>query len=139
MFLIEKMEILHFSPSEEKIIDYILNEKETIADQSTSFIAQKTYSSKSSLVRIAKKLGFLGWTSFKDVYLEEVRYFNQQTGTVDANYPFQKTDNYLQIAHKIAALEKESIDETLSLLSSRQINQTLRLFKESKTIHLLCR
>lgn len=77
MFLIEKMEILHFSPSEEKIIDYILNEKETIADQSTSFIAQKTYSSKSSLVRIAKKLGFLGWTSFKVVYLKEVRYFNQ--------------------------------------------------------------
>ncbi|MFL4358858.1 MurR/RpiR family transcriptional regulator [Streptococcus uberis] len=58
MFINEKIELSAFSPSEQKVVDFILKEKEHISEWSTSQIAKETYTSKSTLVRIAQKLGF---------------------------------------------------------------------------------
>ncbi|WP_245871409.1 MurR/RpiR family transcriptional regulator [Streptococcus penaeicida] len=65
MFLIEKLELQSFSPSEQEVVDFILKEGDNISDLSVGKIAEATFTSKSSLVRIAKKLGYSGWTDFK--------------------------------------------------------------------------
>lgn len=136
MFLIEKIELYDFTNSEQKIVDYFLGQGHNIADISTSQIANETFTSKSSIVRIAQKLGFKGWSDFKKSYLEEMHYLDSQTGQVDANYPFNKGDNFLQIAHKLANLEKEAIDETLSLITAKQINQSIAILKKASCIHV---
>ncbi|MXQ48064.1 SIS domain-containing protein [Streptococcus pneumoniae] len=137
MFLIEKLELYpSFSPNEQVLVDYILTQREELADQTTADIAKATYLSKSSLVRMAQKLGYHGWSDFKTTFLEEMTYFHQQAGSIDANRPFESTDNYLQIASKIAQLKKEAIDETLSLIKARDINKAIQLLETAQTIHV---
>ena len=52
-------------------------------------------------IRIAHKLGFQGWSDFKEAFLDEVIYLNSHFQEVDSNYPFTSQDTIMQIAHKI--------------------------------------
>ncbi|QZT29456.1 hypothetical protein K6969_00525 [Streptococcus suis] len=112
MFLLEKIELYPFSPSEKEVIQFILTKREEIKDISIQKIADSCFTSKSTLVRISKKLGFDGWREFKDAFLKEIDYLNKQESNIDANIPFTASDNYLQIANNIAKLKKETLDDT---------------------------
>lgn len=136
MFLLEKIELTSFSPSEKEVISFILEKREEIKDMSIQKIADSCFTSKSTLVRISKKLGFEGWKEFKEAFLKEVDYLNKQTSDLDANVPFTASDNYLQIANKIAELKKEAIDDTRSLIEVRDLNQAIRLLHPAQTIHI---
>ncbi|HFI0403183.1 TPA: MurR/RpiR family transcriptional regulator [Streptococcus suis] len=136
MFLLEKIELFPFSPSEEEVVRFILAKREEIKDISIQKIADACYTSKSTLVRISKKLGFEGWKEFKDAFLKEIDYLNKQKSSIDANIPFTATDTYLQIANNIAKLKKEAIDDTSSLLEVRDLNQAIRILQPAQTIHI---
>lgn len=129
MFLIEKMEIFPFSTNERHIVNYLLSEKQSIEGMSTADIAKATYSSKSALVRIAKKLDFSGWVDFKKAFLTELYYLDKLNQSVDANLPFSKQDNLITIANRIAKLKQEAILDTVSLLDNATLEQ-------AKSIHI---
>ena len=60
MLLTEKIYETHFSYNERDVIKFIEEEKEKIENYSTTYIADKTDTTPSTLVRIAKKLGYSG-------------------------------------------------------------------------------
>lgn len=136
MLLIEKIEYQIFSNSEQVIIDYILEKKLDIEHQTTTEIAATTFSSKSTLVRTAKKLGFSGWQEFKLAFIKELTYLNSHVSQIDANLPFQKSDNIQQITNQLAMLKKEVIEDTQSLLSYKTLNKAIKTLSESQTIHV---
>ena len=136
MFLIEKMEIFPFSTNERHIVNYLLSEKQSIEGMSTADIAKATYSSKSALVRIAKKLDFSGWVDFKKAFLTELYYLDKLTQSVDANLPFSKQDNLITIANRIAKLKQEAILDTVSLLDNATLEQAVNLLEQAKSIHI---
>ena len=49
---------------------------------------------------IAHKLGFQGWSDFKEAFLDEVIYLNNNFQEIDPNFPFTNQDTMMQIAHK---------------------------------------
>lgn len=134
MLLEEKMELLHFSPSEENVIEFIKEKQELIENYSTTEIAAETYTSPSILVRISKKLGFTGWRELKKAYLAEIRYLKGHFADVDANKPFNKNDDVFTIANKIAQLKQESIQDTLALLDAGQLRQAVKLLRKANVI-----
>ena len=136
MFLIEKMEIFPFSTNERHIVNYLLSEKQLIEGMSTADIAKATYSSKSALVRIAKKLDFSGWVDFKKAFLTELYYLDKLNQSVDANLPFSKQDNLITIANRIAKLKQEAILDTVSLLDNATLEQAVNLLEQAKSIHI---
>ncbi|WP_243175881.1 hypothetical protein [Clostridium sp. NSJ-49] len=90
MLIIERLEQCDFSASEKTLIDYILKAKESIKDKTTKEIAKETFTSASTLVGIAQKLGFSGWNELKESYLKELEYLNSHFDSIDANIPFNK-------------------------------------------------
>lgn len=136
MLIAEKMEKGNFSESEQTIIRFITEKKLLIKDMTTKDIAQATYTSPSTLVRIAHKMGFSGWNELKDAFLKEEEYLQSHFCDIDANFPFNKTDNIMTIASKIATLEKESIEDTLSLISHDDLQKALHILDQASTIHL---
>lgn len=65
MLLKEQMKAYPFSHNERVIIDYILDKQINIKDYSVKMIADATFTSPSTLIRISKKLGFQGWVNLK--------------------------------------------------------------------------
>lgn len=63
MLISQKIEQMtrYAQDAQKNIGDFLLNERQNLSDYTMQEIADATFSSKSTLVRIAKKLGFSGW------------------------------------------------------------------------------
>lgn len=136
MLLQEKLETYSFSASERHVVNYLLKEQHNIQNQTTTEIAKATLSSKSTLVRIAQKLNYDGWLAFKTDYLNELDYLAKSDSSIDANYPFTKADSFVSVANKIAKLEIESIEDTLSLVTHDDLRAVVNILMKSRWIHL---
>ena len=136
MLLREKMKTTHFSNSESIIIDYILEKNELIKDYSTKMIAEETYTSPSTLIRISKKLGYNGWNDLKEDFLNETQYLNSYFQDVDPNYPFTNQDTIMNISHNISNLYIESAYDTLSLIQHDSLQKAVQILRKSKKVHV---
>lgn len=136
MLLQEKMETLPFSNSEKKIIDYMLDEKVKIKNETVKEIAEKNFTAPSTLIRLAKKMGFDGWNAFKEAFLEEVNYLNEHFKDVDANFPFVENDDFSSIASKLMHLNNEAIQDTNHLIDQKELFKAVKLLEKSTEIHI---
>ncbi|KAF1305527.1 MurR/RpiR family transcriptional regulator [Enterococcus saccharolyticus] len=136
MLLVEKMQETNFSPAEQNLVDYILQQSTAIDEQTIKEIATATFVHPSTLIRLAKKLGYQGWSDLKTAFIEEQRYLNSHFEAIDPNLPFKQTDGLLTIAQKIAALEQTTIEDTLSLLHYDQLKKATELLDCAKEIKI---
>lgn len=136
MLIQERLERCELSVSERAAADFILKEKLNIRDMTTREIAQASFSSPSTLVRIAHKMNFRGWNELKEALLKEEEYLQTHFSDIDANLPFKKSDSILSVAAKIAALKKESIDDTLSLITHDDLRKAVSLLNQASSINI---
>ena len=134
MLLQEQMKQDIFSYNEKTIIDFILEKQEQIKDYSTKMIGDETYTAPSTIIRIAHKLGFQGWSDFKEAFLDEVIYLNNHFQEIDPNFPFTNQDTMMQIAHKITQLHIESAKDTASLIQHDTLQKALRIMAKADVI-----
>lgn len=137
MLIIEKSKLKEkMSDNEESIADFILGLGEELKKYSTRNIADATYTSPATVVRLCKKLGFAGFDDFKKQFLKEIDYLNRQYGKIDANFPFQKDDTMMNVAYKISQLYEDTIKDSISLLHHDSLQKALNLLKYSESIHI---
>ena len=70
----------------------------------------------------------------KEAFLKEEGYLNSHFQGIDANLPFGKGDSAMAIAGKIAALRKEAIDDTRSLLDGENLKEAVRIMGAASSI-----
>lgn len=137
MLIQEQLEITPFSNSERVIIEFIRMQKFDIEEMSTTQIAKATFSSKSTLVKVAKKMNFNGWSDFKKAYLEELRYLDKSKNFMDANLPFKKGDHPLTIANNIARVKQQAIEDTFSLMTNDTLQKASKIVQSAETVHVI--
>lgn len=136
MLLSEKMKQTDFSAAESAVIEYISNHSEKIGEMTIKEIAQTAFVHPSTLIRVAKKLGYDGWLELREVFLTEQNYLHSHFTEVDANLPFSATDGLMTIANKLATLERTTIDDTLSLLTHDTLQQAKQLLLKAEKIKI---
>lgn len=136
MLISQKIEqmIRYTQDAQKNIGEFLLNERQNLSDYTMQEIADATFSSKPTLVRIAKKLGFSGWNELMASYKEEVRYLATHKSDADVNQPFTGEESSLEIAGKIGAVNRESIQETLQLLDQETLDQAADLLIRARRI-----
>lgn len=134
MLLTEKMKEEIFSTSERAIIDYLFEQRENIKDKTTKQISKETYTHPSTLIRIAKKLGYSGWVELKNSFLDEIDYLNSHFSSIDANYPFEERDSIMTVANKMALLNQTTISDTLSLLNYDDLQRAANMLDQAAHI-----
>lgn len=139
MLIIEKLNSRErMSESEEAIASFVLSLGEELKKYSTRNIAEATFTSPATVVRLCKKLDFKGFDDFKEQFLKEIEYLDQQYGKIDANFPFQKDDTMMNAAFKIYQLYEDTVRDSMSLLHHDSLQQALRLLKYSQTVYVFC-
>ncbi|MGX7352440.1 hypothetical protein RU97_GL001897 [Enterococcus canis] len=123
MLISEKFQQTDFSTAEQNVVTYIQEHRETLADATVKELADACFVHPSTLIRVAKKMGFEGWLDLKNAYLEEASYLDSHFTEIDPNIPFQPTDGLITIAKKIANLEQTTIADTLELLKYDDLKQ----------------
>lgn len=134
MLLQDKMKQYPFSTNEKRIIQFLIDQQEKIQNYSLKMIAKETYTSPSTMIRIANKLGFQGWNDFKNAFLQEIIYLQKHFQNIDANIPFDKHDTIMQVANKIAMLHVESIQDTMELMEYQQLQKAVDMLHHANEI-----
>lgn len=134
MLIIEHLKTLDFSEAENQIAAYLIKHPHELEQLTTQNLASFTHTNPNSVIRLAKKLGFDGWTSLRTAYQKEWQYLNSHFNVIDANIPFDNTDDVLTIMHKLAQLEQNTISDTVSLVERESLIKARDLLLEAKQI-----
>lgn len=81
-----------FTKSEIEVINFIKENPNLVLNMTIGELANQTFSSNTTIIRICKKLGFNGFRDFKIEYLrniESLKYLNNET---DFTLPFQENE-----------------------------------------------
>ncbi|MGM0167742.1 hypothetical protein IGI39_002726 [Enterococcus sp. AZ135] len=136
MLLAEKMKQTDFSNAESALVEFILDNGTAIEPLTIKEIAEANFVHPSTLIRVAKKLGYKGWLELRTEFLAEQTYLQTYFDDVDANFPFQSNDGLMTIANKIASLERTTIDDTLSLLNHDDLQKAKQLLLNARQIKI---
>lgn len=136
MLIEQKLEQVKLSPSQEDVANFLLQQRNGIKNMTIKEVADKTYTSTTTIIRLAKKLGYQGYEELKQDYLKEVHYLDTHFNNINPNIPFTREDNIQKISSKITTLAKESLSDTLSLIEHDSLQQAIKILKTSQTIHL---
>lgn len=102
------------SPTETGIIDYILRNPEETSRLTVYKLADKTFSSPSTVIRLCKKAGYTGYKEFlKDlIYEQAIRTNYKDKHTSDLT----RTDEVEEIVKKVSHKNILSLEETAKLV-----------------------
>lgn len=134
MLIYEQMQAEKFSAAEQLLVDYMLQHPAKLPTMTVNEMAQATHTNATSLIRVAKKLGFSGWPDLRQHYLAEWQTLSTHFTHIDVNTPFQATDDVATIAKKIANVETEAIRETRNMLSYEDLTTAQHLLASAKHI-----
>src|SRR5690554_2259427 len=102
------------SPTEKAIIDYILKNPEETSRLTIYMLAERTYTSPSSIIRLCKKNGYGGFKDFiKELIYEQAIRTNYKEVT---SSDLKRTDDIEEIVSKVTHKNIISLEETESLL-----------------------
>lgn len=136
MMFAQRIENAKLTPNESIVANFMLTHQTELEEMSTRDIAQATYTSSSTVIRLAKKLGYGGFDDLKKAYLAEILYLQSHFQNVDANIPFSKEDQIMDIAGKMAILMKETINDTQSLFHHDSLQKASRYLINADTIYV---
>ncbi|MBG9981508.1 MurR/RpiR family transcriptional regulator [Aerococcaceae bacterium DSM 111020] len=107
---IYQMNFKNFTDNEREILKYIINNPQQVTNLSITELAEKTLTSKSSIFRVAQKLGFSGYSAFKYYLAEEIDKNNNRKFTDSLDNDLKQTRKLFKQAdiHAIVKMLMES-------------------------------
>lgn len=121
---------------EKGIADYILNNSEAVVNMTAKELAQATYTSPSSVLRLCSKVDEKGFADFKMRLAAEINDMRKEKLDVNTNQPFGKEDSIEEIARKIEDLSIVSIKETRENLNYVNLKRIAARMNESRVIDI---
>lgn len=134
MLLIKKIEQTAVTNrgAKREIANYILQNNSALATKTVDEIASKTFTSKASVVRFAKGMGFQGWREFNLAFNQEQQYLSFHKDDVNANYPFKKDDSLSTVIANINRLEVQTLEITRYLLKPADLLKAAKLIASAQ-------
>lgn len=136
MYLFQKIEevSIQYADARKNIAEFLLKERSHVKNYSMQQIADLTYTSKPTLVRFAKNVGFSGWSEFIKDFLTECHYLETHFSEVDPNMPFSKEDNIDEVIQKIVKIQVESLKDTADIMESSKVEEAGKMILSSRHV-----
>ena len=122
-----------FTDTEKNIIQYILSDPSSLKEGTIGNIAQNTYSSNATIVRLCKKLGFQGIRDFRQALLVELESKKYIVNSVDYTVPFETKETTDSIINRMYSLYKEGIDLLQSRIDPGQMERIAECLDRKST------
>lgn len=110
MKILEQMAIeSQFTKTELVVVQTIQSNLMDFHHMTIRKLAKESYSSNATIIRICRKLGFLGYRDFKIALITELESQKYITNNVNYSIPFQKEEATISIVNSIFSLYKDGI------------------------------
>lgn len=132
--IIDKMQNLNnFTVQEKAVIKHIIQHPKDLLEMNVTELAEASYSSASTVVRLSKKLGTKGYADLKFIYAceyPEMMKFKESLKTK----PYDKNSKIDDIIHTMPLIYSKAIDHTRSMLDRNTLIKVTNLIKQAKVI-----
>lgn len=123
-----------FTKSERKVAEAVLKDPQQIIYASITDFAENVGVGDTTIIRFCRKLGFKGYQGFKMALAQEVS-VTQNKHDVVLNEDIEDSDTVDTVIQKLYNNQNQALQETMSLLSSKEVVKAVDLLMESKQIH----
>ena len=114
--------------------EFVLHEQSNLHKYTINQIAEYSYTSKATVVRFAKTVGFDGWKEFMKAFISEMKYLEQHKADADVNYPFDAKSSVNEIIDSIKKVQIESIQDSADLLDVEMLEKAVHYLIKAKHI-----
>lgn len=122
------------SPTEESIIEYILAKPEETSRLTIHELAEKTFTSPSSIIRLCKKNGYTGYKEFiKELIYEQAIRENYKEKLIT---DLTRTDDTEDIIFKVTHKNILSLEETQLMLDSKIIEACIQALRNCERLYI---
>ena len=123
-----------FNGTEKNLADYILKHKEKVLDLSIQQLANDTFSSTSTIVRLCRKIGLKGYKDFKIKLAAELQRHYNDISAVDPDFPFTENDSNKEISQKLLDIMQNSLQTTSLLLTDELLESAVKKILQAKKL-----
>ena len=135
MTILEKLHYKeNFTPTEQSIITYLIENIHCIPEMTIQQLALTTHSSNAAIIRICKKIGYSGFKDFKlalAIELESSKFVNQ---SVNFSTPFYQSESTREIINDLSSLYKETIQLMQSQIHIQDYEKMSHIMIKSQRI-----
>ncbi len=141
MFLFQRIEevMMEYSDARHAVGEFIIREQKNVYKYTVGEIAERTYTSKATVVRFAKAMGYDGWKEFMKDYIEEIQYQKAHENDLDYNFPFKQGERLPDIMDRIQQVQIASIEETRDLIKNEVLHLAAERIIKAKNIVIFSR
>ena len=137
MAVLEKLKLAEgFTSVEKKLADYIVDNVEAVSRMSIAHLAEVTFTSNASIVRLCHKLGVDGYRELRIELAAETERARSSISDIDVNRPFSNDESTPAIMSGIAAVLKEAIDASRASVDPAAIDLAARAVRKSGLVYL---
>lgn len=123
-----------FSSTERSIADFLLENPERVMELGIHELAEQTFSSPSSIIRMCHRIGYKGYKDFRRAVTYElaIRKKSKEEEKKEITY----SDSMEDIIEKITYKNIISLEDTKNLLEAETLEKCLELVRDCRTVLL---
>ena len=125
-----------FTNTELDIVRFIRNDITRIPDLTIGDLADLTYSSNATIIRVCKKMGCKGFSDFKMKLTKEAESQKYVKLSIDFTQPFSVYETTLDVMNSMGALYKETIDVINANIDVAELNEIIETIYSAKRIYI---
>ena len=125
-----------YTISEKVLIDYIEGHIQELPDMKISELAERTYTSNATIVRLSRKLGFAGFRELKADLIKKNEASKFLSKTVDFNKPIEDDVTARDVIDSMTALYRETVNVLCASLKASDIQTFGEILNRSEKIFI---
>lgn len=134
--LIERLkEQVNFTSHEKEIARYILEHMDIVPGMSSKNLANASFTSKATVVRLCQKLGLVGYQEFKLKLVEEINQKNRLSQMLEGE-PITDRSSYTDIIHALPILYDKAVTNTRLALDKNTMNRINGVLQRAECIDI---
>ena len=129
--LIKLRDFANLPEAEQEVKNFILKYPKRVLEMTTAEIAQETYTSSATVVRLCKRIGVGGFNKLKLLIAKENEVFDNMNLEILDTTTINKNDTEHEIIDKITNIDLKSIEETRVLVDIHQLHEVVELIRKA--------
>lgn len=130
--LLEMREVKDLTPSERQVVNYILGNPEEAVGIGISELAQRTYTSTSTVMRLCKRLGIDSFVNFRQKLVLDLDIYKRTSFLSRSQEPIEKHDSIEDIFEKVSSYNAKSIIDFKELNKVSIVKSVIDLMEKAE-------
>lgn len=130
--LLEMREVKDLTPSERQVVNYILRNPEEAVGIGITELAQRTFTSTSTVMRLCKRLGMDSFVSFRQKLFIDLDVYRRTSILSRAEEPIEKHDSIEDIFEKVSSYNAKAIIDFKELNKVSVVKSVIDLMEKAE-------